>query len=793
MEELSFVGKSVPRKDGVEKVTGKALYTVDMVLPGMLWGKILRSPYPHAKILHIDTNRAEKLPGVKAVITGKDTLGIKHGFVETPRYPPDQYPIAMDRVRYIGEEVAAVAAIDEYIAEEALSLIQVDYEELPAVFDPEEAMKPEAPEIHPSHPKVREPHKNVGGKTETGWGDVERGFVQSYFVREDRFEGQLRTHCYMEPQATLASFDLSGKLNVWTSGQGPFIKRAKLANTLGLPFGNVRVQKAYVGGAYGGKVDLFSHEFCASLLSIKTQRPVKIVYTREEVFESARHGQPIIVELKTGVQKDGTLLAQQAKVINNSGAYRGSGVVVIFLCWGFIMVPYRIPNLKYEGYSIYTNNPVRAPQRGHGAPNLRFAVESQMDMIAEELKIDPLEIRLRNARQRGEILPNGDSVKNCGLVECILKAAETTQFKVKYGKSKSLEGQRIRKGIGMGISSYFSGSLIYPNTSAAIVKLNDDGTVSLLTGALDIGQGVETILSQIVAEELGVSIEDIKVVAADTETTPIDIGSWISGGAYVSGNAVRIAASDARRQLFEVAAGELEANPQDLMAKNREIFVKGSPGRSISFTQAVAVSIAKRRGNPIMGQGHYRTMKDVPTHPSLATTKGRWSDNYAFDAQVAEVEVDMETGQVKLLKATTAHDCGFPINPLLVEGQIDGQVSMAQGHALWEEVLMEKGKTLTTSFLDYKIPCAKDMVETEHVDVITEGYEKDKPYNTKEVGEGYVSGMVAAIANAVYDATGVRVKTLPILPEKILKNPKEKADGSYPRYRSDRNWKTPPF
>jgi 4-hydroxybenzoyl-CoA reductase alpha subunit len=776
MEELSFVGKSVPRKDGVEKATGRALYTVDMVLPGMLWGKILRSPYPHARILNIDTSRAENLPGVKAVITGKDTLGIKHGFVETPRYPPDQYPLAMDRVRYIGEEVAAVAAIDEYVAEEALNLIQVDYEELPGVFDPEEAMKPEAPEIHPSHPKVKEPYKNIGGKTESGWGNVEKGFSESFLIREDRFDGQLRTHSYMEPQATLASFDFSGKLNVWTSSQGPFIKRAKLATTLGLPFSNVRVLKAYVGGAYGGKIDLFSHEFCASLLSIKARRPVKIVCTREEVFEAARHGQPIFVELKTGVKKDGTLMAQQVKVINNSGAYRGSGVVVIFLCWGFVMLCYRIPNLKYEGYSVYTNNPVRAPQRGHGAPNLRFAVESQMDMIAEELGIDPVEIRLKNARQKGDTLPNEDSVRNCGLVECIERVSKTTQFKEKYGRNKLLTKHRTRKGIGMGVSSYFSGSLIYPNASAAIVKLNDDGTVSLITGALDIGQGAETILCQIVAEELGVSMDDIRVVAADTETTPLDIGSWISGGAYVSGNAVKIAASDARRQLLEVAAQELEANPEDLMAKNREISVKDSPGRSISFTQAVAMSIAKRRGNPIIGQGHYRTMKDVPAHPSLATTKGRWSDNYAFDAQVAEVEVDMETGQVKLLKATTAHDCGFPINPLMVEGQIDGQVSMAQGHALWEEVLMKEGKTLTTSFLDYKIPCAKDMVESDYVDVITERYEKDIPYRTKEVGEGYVSGMVAAIANAVYDATGVRVKTLPILPEKILMGLREKGD-----------------
>jgi len=777
MEELFFVGKSVPRKDGVEKATGKALYTVDMVLPGMLWGKILRSPYPHAKILRIDTSRAERLPGVKAVITGKDTLGIKHGFVETPRYPPDQYPLAMDRVRYIGEEVAAVAAIDEYVAEEALSLIQVDYEELPAVFDPEEAMKPGAPEIHPSHPKVKEPYKNIGGKTESGWGNVEKGFAESFLIREDRFDGQLRTHCYMEPQATLASFDFSGKLNVWTSSQGPFIKRAKLATTLGLPFSNVRVLKTYVGGAYGGKIDLFSHEFCASLLSIKAQRPVKIVCTREEVFEAARHGQPIFVELKTGVKKDGTLVAQQVKVINNSGGYRGSGVVVIFLCWGFVMLCYRIPNLKYEGYSVYTNNPVRAPQRGHGAPNLRFAVESQMDMIAEELGIDPVEIRLKNARQKGDILPNQDPVRNCGLVECIERVAQTTQFKEKCGRNKSLTKTKITKGIGMGVSSYFSGSLIYPNASAAIVKLNDDGTVSLITGALDVGQGAETILSQIVAEELGVSMEDIRVVAADTETTPVDIGSWISGGAYVSGNAVKLAASDARRQLFEVAAQELEANPEDLVVKNREISVKDSPGRSISFTQAVAASIAKRRGNPIIGQGHYRTMKDVPAHPSLATTKGRWSDNYAFDAQVAEVEVDMETGLVKLVRGTTAHDCGFPINPLIVEGQIDGQVSMAQGHALWEEVLMEKGETLTTSFLDYKIPCARDMVESHYVDVITERYEKDIPYHTKEVGEGYVSGMVAAIANAVYDATGVRVKTLPILPEKILMGFRKKGDS----------------
>ena len=284
MEQLSYIGKSLPRKDAPLKVTGRAEYTVDIVLPEMLYGKVLRSPLPHARIIRIDTSKAERLPGVKAVVTARDSLQIKHGFVETSRYPADQYPIAVDRVRHVGEEVAGVAAVDEWTAEEALGLIEVEYEELPAVFDPEQAMKPDAPEIHPSHPKVREPYKNIGGKTQTAWGDVERAFQESFLVREDRFVGHIRSHAYMEPQATVASFDYSGKLNVWTSSMGVFIKRAKLARTLGLPFGKVRVLKSYVGGAFGGKVDLFSHEYIASLLSMKCHRPVKIVYTREEVF-----------------------------------------------------------------------------------------------------------------------------------------------------------------------------------------------------------------------------------------------------------------------------------------------------------------------------------------------------------------------------------------------------------------------------------------------------------------------------------------------------------------------------
>lgn len=773
MSELDYVGKRILRKDGPDKVTGKAIYTVDMQLKGQLVGKILRSPHAHARVLDIDTSLALEVPGVKAVITGKDTLGIKHGFVETPRYPADQYPLAMDKVRFIGEEVAAVAATDVYAADKALGLIKVTYEPLPAVFDPEEAMMPGAPEIHPSHPKVKENRVNIGGKTTSGWGDVEAGFQEADYVREDRFESHLRTHGFLEPHATVASYEPDGKLNVWTSSMGPFIKRAKLARTLGLPQSSIRVRKAYVGGAFGGKIDLYSHEFCAALLSMKTFRPVEIIATREEIFTAYRHGQPMIFTVKTGVKKDGTIVAQEFKTLNNSGGYRGSGVVVIFLVWGFAMVPYRVPNMKYNGYSVYTNNPIRSPQRGHGAPQMRFAVESQLDMIAAELGISPIDIRLKNARVSGEMLPNGDNVHNCGLKDCILDIAKHTDFKEKIESRRNEKKGRYRKGIGIGVSAYFGGSLIYPNSSSVIVKMNDDGSVSLLTGSLDIGQGAETILCQIVAEELKLPMEEVRVFAADTETTPVDIGVWISGNAYVTGNAAREAACDVRQKLMTIAAEELNVDIENLAFRDKRIYITGQPERSLSYEELVALSIQKHRGDPVIGNGHWRTMRDQPTHPSLATTKGRWTENYAFDAQTAEVEVDTETGKIRLLRAVTAHDCGFPINPLLVEGQIDGQVSMALGHAFMEEIMMEKGRTLNPSWLDYRMPSIYNIADSEHIDVITERYQVGKPYRTKEVGEGYVSAILAAIANAIYDAVGVRLFSTPFTPEKILKGLKK--------------------
>ena len=443
------------------------------------------------------------------------------------------------------------------VAQEALDRIEVVYEELPAVFDPLEAMRPDAPEIHPvaggpAHeialPDLVEPYRNIAGRCANSMGDVDGAFRDAYLVRKDRFEAQLRTHCYLEPQATVAQYDSSGTLHVWTSGMGVFRKRMHLSRALNMPASRIHVHKSWVGGAFGGKIDLFSHEFCTSLLSIKTGRPVRFAAERDEIFSYFRHGQPMIVDLETAVDRQGMLLGQRVRCYNSCGAYRGSGVVCIFLCWGFVVVPYRIPAVDYIGYSIYTNNPVRAPQRGHGAPQMRFAIESQMDMIAEDLGIDPIEIRLKNARDRNEILPNGDSIRNAGLIDSIRQAAERTDFEKRYreNRSRQKDGSAIKRGIGMGVSSYFTGTLIYPNNSAAIVKLNDDGTAHLLTGALDIGQGAETILAQIVAEELALEMHDIRVVAADTETTPVDIGSWISGLTYVTGNAVKKAAQEAK-------------------------------------------------------------------------------------------------------------------------------------------------------------------------------------------------------------------------------------------------------
>lgn len=786
MSELKVVGQPLPRVDAREKARGEGKYTVDFFPAGMLWGKILRSPYAHARILNIDTSQAERLPGVKAVIMGKETPPIRYAFVDTPRYPADQNPLAIDEVRYIGDEVAAVAAVDEETAEEALSLIRVDYEGLPAVFAPESAMTSGAPLVHQweyfgptvwqewgaaGHvEKAVRREDNVSARTSVAFGDLDKGFRESDHVRQDRFETVPTAHSALEPHGVVAYFDSSDKLNVYLSSMGIFYKRYMLAKILGLPLSKVRILKSYVGGAFGGKIDLFSYEILAPLLARKTGKPVRIDLSREEVFTTTRHRHPTIIEIKTGVKRDGTIQAQDIKLIVDNGAYRGSGPVVIFLGFAFNVPVYRVPNYRYEGYAVYTNNPVRGPQRGHGAPQIRFAVDSQLDMIAHDLDLDLTEVMLKNAREKGEILPGtGDQLNSCGLKECIIKARQATAWPAKI-KGTPSPGY-TKKGIGISACTMFSGAGYYPFASAAMVKLHDDGAISLFTGATEMGQGCETTLSQVAAEVLGVSLEDIRVVSGDTELCPIDLGSFLSGGATVTGRAVAAAALDAREQLLKQAAEMLEANPADLSTESKEVFVKGSPEKRLSYREVINRSILRNNGNPVIGKGYSKPVAGVDFFPSLAKAKGHFTDAYGFAAQAAEVEVNLITGQIKVLGVTTFHDCGFPLNLQVVEGQIEGSVSMGLGQALSEAVDLKEGQLFNPSFLDYRLPTSLDSPPL--TVGLVHSMEPRGPFGAKEAGEGTVAGVLAAVANAVFNATGVRIKSLPITPDKVLRELEE--------------------
>ncbi len=757
--EFSVVGKRLPRVDSKEKSTGEAKYAVDLKLPGMLFGKILRSPYAHARIQNIDTSRAEKLPGVKAVITTKDTLGIKYGIWRIRPETFDEYPLARDKVRFIGDEVAAVAATDEDTAKEALSLIEVEYEELPAVFDPEEAVKEGAPQIHEGIKN----NTSVTRRIEVG--DVDQAWAQCDYIREDRFTTQAVQHAPMEPHACVARFDPSGRLTIWTSTQSPYFVQCLLAMTLGMRESDIRVIRPYVGGGFGAKFEMFPNEFCSALLSKKTGRPVKIVYTREEEFIATRQRPPMLMELKMGVKKDGTIVALEFRNTLDGGAYNSINIATTMISGIMLVVPYRIPNYRYNGRLIYTNKPVGGAMRGHGAPPPFFALESQLDLIADELGIDPVELRLKNATQPDEIkIPNIAHVSSCGLSECIEKANQSLNWKERRGKLPP------GRGMGIGIYGYISGALYnYFKTplpyNEAWVRVNSDGTVQYFTLASDVGQGSDTALSQIVAEELGVRLEDVSIISSDTQIVTGDTGAYSSRTTLMAGNAAQRAAAEAKRQLFSAAAGRLGLKVHDeLETKDGQIVVKRT-GERISLAEAALAYQQANNGAPVMGRGVYS--------PSTPTSEGMViTPTWSFGAHVAEVEVDEETGEVKIIKFVTAHDCGRAINPLSVEGQLEGSIHMGLGYALTEAVEIEKGKVLNPSFLDYKILSSLDMPPVDSIMVETD--DPHGPFGAKEAGEGLTVPVAPAIANAIYDAIGVRIKDLPITPEKILKALEEK-------------------
>ncbi|MBI2954708.1 MAG: molybdopterin-dependent oxidoreductase [Chloroflexi bacterium] len=749
MGQYSIVGQRLPRTDGLAKVTGQGMYAGDFTMPGMLRGKILRSPLPHARILRVDTSRAERLPGVKAVITGRDTLGVKFG---APRFGPkhmDEHALAMDRVRYIGDEVAAVAAIDEDVAEEALRLIDVEYEELPAVFSPDEALLPGAPQIHAHAPG------NISRRIVFDLGDVEKGFADSYHIREDRFSTHGQAHAPMEPHACLAHFDASGKLTIWTSTQVPYYVKNDLALTLGMPATAVRVILPLIGGGFGGKADgMYALEFCAALLSKKTGRPVQIVYSREEVFVATRRRHPITIQLKTGVSKDGAILARQAKCVLDGGAYNGLGVVTVVLCGYLLNLPYRLGSFKYEGLRVYTNNPISAAMRGHGAPQVHFASEMQMDRLAEDLGMDPLEIRIKNGLRTGDVTLNGFHINSGSLEECIRAVAEKSGWQEKRGKLPP------NRGIGIGCSGFYSGASYrlrpdLPVYSAAIVKLNEDGSVQLLSGATDSGQGCDTLLMQIVAEEIGLSFADVRLTRADTDITPVDLGNFSSRETMYAGNATRSAAADLKQKLLVELSNLLEANADDIEIREGKVFVKGSADRTKPFRDLAHAIYLRRLGKPLVGEGTYDP-PDKINYPA-----------YGFGAHVTEVEVDPESGEVTLLDVVSTHDCGRAINPLAVEGQLEGSVHMALGWTLMEDVTLEEGRVMNPSFLDYKIPTALEMPPVTIAHVETD--DPEGPFGAKEVGEGALCPIAPSVASAVGNAIGKKIDCLPLTGAQITR------------------------
>lgn len=756
VEEFAIIGKRLPKVDGIELVTGEARYAGDLVLPRMLQGRILRSPYPHARLRNIDASRAERLSGVRAVITGRDNiLGMKYSTILEVPETIDKYPLAVDKVRYIGDEVAAVAAVDEEVAEEALGLIKVDYEELPAVFDPLKAMEAGAPLVHDKEANVAwEVHMDVG--------NVEEAFRGAY-VREDRFATPLQAHCAMEPHLSVASYDPSGKLTVWSSSQVPQRIRMNLCRLLGLTPSKVRLIAPFVGGGFGGKAEFLALDYCTALLSMKTGRPVRIAFTRSEVFNASRRRIPVMVELKTGVGKDGRIVAQQGRVVTDNGAYNATGAIQICGVVGHLGFPYRIPNLKYDGYVVYTNNPITGPMRGHGCPEARFATESQLDMIAGDLGMDPVELRLRNIVGPGDELSSGWRVTSCGLEECIRRVAEDAGWRDKRHKMGN------DRGIGMALYGFGSGVNQDPYDGfAAILKVHEDGAVTLLTGAVDIGQGARSTMAAIVAEEMGLGWGDVRVLAHDSEITPLDRGSYSSRVTFWSGNAVRAAAIDAKRQLLPVVAERLEAKVEDLEARNRRIYVRGSPERGMSLADAVTAYRVATGGKLIVGKGDFAAPVELP---NLRTGVGNRSPAYAFGAMVAEVEVNRETGEIKVMQITYAHDCGRAINPMAAEGQLEGAVLMGLGFALSEDMPMDGGWTLNPSFVQYPLPLSTEVPPI--TSLMVESVDRLGPFGAKEAGEGSMGPVAAAVANAIADAVGIRIKELPITAEKLLQ-PMEK-------------------
>jgi len=754
--EYTVLGTSTPRMGGVERVIGAGIYGIDLELKGELHGGILRSQYAHAKIVSIDTGEAKKIPGVHAVVTAADAPDIRYG-----RTYIDRYMLAKNKVRYMGDPVAAVAADSPAIVKQALKKIKVVYEPLPVVIDQEEAMKPEAPTLHDDMPLPKNlPEgvkvKNVCSYTAVHVGDPEKAMAEADLVVDEVYETKMIHPQYLEPRIAAAQVEPDGRITVWANAQAPFGVRTDVARLLGIPLNNVRVLATELGGGFGGKASGITSgaaiEPICALLAVKAKRPVMIVLDKAEetIATTIRSGARMYI--KTGVKKDGTIVARTGKVVYDAGAYSGFGAMAGARCTNMLGGWYLMPNCHIDGYVVYTNKQVCGPVRGPGGPQAAFAVESHMDSIAAKLNMDPVEFRLKNTPKAGDKIVGVPKLRDVSLGETIKTAAE----KIGWSNVKLQKNQGIGIATGSWIESAGPGG-------GAVIKINEDGSVTVHIGKIDMGTAPRFGIPLIAAEELGVPVKDITVVNVDTDASPWDAGTVGSRAIIVSGQATRLAAIDARNQLFKMAAGQLEASPDDLEIKDRQIRVKGTPSKSVPL--ATIATAAHNIIGEVIGRGY------CDNQAMMAEEKAH-GNSPPFTAHACIVEVDMNTGNVKILKYVAVHDIGFPIHPAAVEGQIEGATAMSIGQALCEQVVFDNnGKTMNPSFVDYLMPTINMMPRIETT--LVHGYPGAGPYGAKGAGEIACVPPMAAIANAIYNATGVRIRTLPLSPENVLRSLKE--------------------
>jgi len=747
-EKYSVVGKRIPKIDAAQKAMGRAEYIQDIKLTGMLYGKLLYSKYAHARILKIDTSKAKALPGVRIVLTGEDVPEkMVMGFYK------DNPPLKKGKVTSFRDEVAAVAAVTPEIAKKALDLIEIEYEELEGVFDPEKAMEKDAVLVNETHKSnvLKLPWK-------LHYGDVEKAEKESAFVVEDRFTTTWVTHCCLGTSGAIALFDANDNLTVYSNTQIRSLAQKDFLESLkamGLKNKRVRVITPIIGGGFGSKLDTYAYEHVAILLAYKCHKPVKILFDRVEEFKATSTRQPTITYIKQGCDKNGKLTFRDIRMILDNGGRTSWGATTPSVMMMPITTLYRLDNVRFDAKCVYTNNTYSQAMRGYGNPQATFAIESTMDMLAEKVGIDPLEIRRINQNKSGDESPQGFKITSCGLDKCF-DALE---------KELAQEGPK-EKGVGVGIASLIhvgGGARIYKSDGCGVIlKMDDFGKVDVFTGGSDMGQGLDNITVQIVAEELGLLAEDINVVHSDTDVCPWDVGAHASRSTFVAGNAALGAARKVKEKILEFGSKFLDASPEELVLKNRTVFVSGNPEKSMPIDKLLRKAHFSPGGTMFMADHFYD-----PENENLGKDfKGNMSAAYTFGAHGVKVKVDEETGKVQVLEYVAAHDVGQAINPLLLEGQVYGGAIMGLGYALTEEVIVKKGEIMNANFRDYKLFTAKDAVKIKAP--ILETYEKAGPFGAKGVGEPGCVPTAPAVANAIYDAVGVRITDLPITPEKVL-------------------------